>query len=263
MASVSQGGRPADQLRRPAARAADPRRDDRQPRPAHLGGRRAGRTSPRSTTRTRRRSSMRRRTCRGKSPASSSGEEAIKKMTIGKGLKVELFASEKEFPELVNPVQMAFDTQGPALGRGLEELSALAAEDADGRQAAHPRGHQRRRQGGQAHGLRRRPQQSHRLRVLQRRRARRAGAEPGLPQGHERRRQVRHQGDHPARLRLGRHAPHHQQLHVRSAAARSTCRKASSIARRSNRRGVRSRARPTAASIASSRGRGSSKPTCR
>jgi len=40
------------------------------------------------------------------------GDEAIQKMTIGKGLKVELFASEKEFPELVNPVQMAFDTKG-------------------------------------------------------------------------------------------------------------------------------------------------------
>ncbi len=40
------------------------------------------------------------------------GQEAVEKMTIGKGLKVELFASEKEFPELVNPVQMAFDTRG-------------------------------------------------------------------------------------------------------------------------------------------------------
>jgi glucose/arabinose dehydrogenase len=40
------------------------------------------------------------------------GEEAIQKMTIGQGLKVELFASEKEFPELVNPVQMSFDTKG-------------------------------------------------------------------------------------------------------------------------------------------------------
>jgi glucose/arabinose dehydrogenase len=40
------------------------------------------------------------------------GQEAVKKMTIGKGLKVELFASEKEFPELANPVQMAFDTRG-------------------------------------------------------------------------------------------------------------------------------------------------------
>ena len=40
------------------------------------------------------------------------GAEAIAKMTPGKGLKVDLFASEKEFPELVNPVQMAFDTKG-------------------------------------------------------------------------------------------------------------------------------------------------------
>ena len=40
------------------------------------------------------------------------GTEAIQKMTVGNGLKVELFASEKEFPELVNPVQMAFDTRG-------------------------------------------------------------------------------------------------------------------------------------------------------
>ena len=41
-------------------------------------------------------------------------------------------------------------------GWRLEELSALAAEDADGRQAADPRGHERRRQGRQAHGVRRR-----------------------------------------------------------------------------------------------------------
>lgn len=40
------------------------------------------------------------------------GNEAVRQMTIGKGLKVELFASEKEFPELVNPVQIAFDTRG-------------------------------------------------------------------------------------------------------------------------------------------------------
>lgn len=40
------------------------------------------------------------------------GEEAIKKMTIGKNFKVNLFASEKEFKELVNPVQMQWDTKG-------------------------------------------------------------------------------------------------------------------------------------------------------
>ena len=40
------------------------------------------------------------------------GEEAIAKMKVGTGLKVELFASEKEFPELINPVQLAVDTRG-------------------------------------------------------------------------------------------------------------------------------------------------------
>jgi glucose/arabinose dehydrogenase/uncharacterized cupredoxin-like copper-binding protein/lysophospholipase L1-like esterase len=40
------------------------------------------------------------------------GEEAIARMKVGAGLKVQLFASEKEFPELVNPVQLAFDTKG-------------------------------------------------------------------------------------------------------------------------------------------------------
>jgi putative heme-binding domain-containing protein len=41
-----------------------------------------------------------------------SGEDAISKMTVAKGMKVTLFASEKEFPELAKPVQMAFDARG-------------------------------------------------------------------------------------------------------------------------------------------------------
>lgn len=41
-----------------------------------------------------------------------SGEAAIKHMTVAKGCKVTLFASEEQFPELVSPVQMAFDTKG-------------------------------------------------------------------------------------------------------------------------------------------------------
>ncbi len=190
------------------------------------------------------------------------GDETIKAMTIGQGLKVELFASEKEFPELVKPGADGLRHQGTAVGRGLEELSPLAAEDADGRQADHPRGHQRRRQGRQEHGVRRRPQLPHRLRVLERRRAPRAAAEPRLPQGHQRRRQVRHQGNRAARVRLGRHAPRHQQLHVRRRrrALHAGRRLPSHVGR--DPRGVRSRARTTAASTASSRGRGSSKPTC-
>ena len=40
------------------------------------------------------------------------GEEAIGQMTVGKNLHVNLFASEKEFPELAKPVQMSFDSRG-------------------------------------------------------------------------------------------------------------------------------------------------------
>ena len=39
-------------------------------------------------------------------------QEAIKFIKVPAGCKVELVASEKEFPELVNPVQMNFDTKG-------------------------------------------------------------------------------------------------------------------------------------------------------
>ena len=38
------------------------------------------------------------------------GEEAIEKMTLADGTTVNLFASEEQFPDLINPVQMGFDT---------------------------------------------------------------------------------------------------------------------------------------------------------
>jgi putative heme-binding domain-containing protein len=41
-----------------------------------------------------------------------SGKAAIDRMTIAEGMQVNLFASEEMFPELVNPVQMAVDTDG-------------------------------------------------------------------------------------------------------------------------------------------------------
>ena len=40
------------------------------------------------------------------------GEEAIAQMKVHSGMKVNLFADEKQFPELINPVQMAWDTRG-------------------------------------------------------------------------------------------------------------------------------------------------------
>lgn len=52
----------------------------------------------------------------GKNPDGShifnSGEEELKHLTVHKDLQVNLFADEKQFPELINPVQMAFDTKG-------------------------------------------------------------------------------------------------------------------------------------------------------
>ncbi|MCB9941338.1 MAG: c-type cytochrome [Planctomycetaceae bacterium] len=41
-----------------------------------------------------------------------SGESAIGNMEVAKGMKINLFADEAMFPEMVNPVQMAFDTKG-------------------------------------------------------------------------------------------------------------------------------------------------------
>ena len=40
------------------------------------------------------------------------GEDALKTMTVAEGYKVELFASEKEFPNLANPMQISFDNRG-------------------------------------------------------------------------------------------------------------------------------------------------------
>lgn len=40
------------------------------------------------------------------------GEEAVKSLTVPEGYKVELFASEKEFPNLANPMQISFDDRG-------------------------------------------------------------------------------------------------------------------------------------------------------
>lgn len=40
------------------------------------------------------------------------GEEALKSLTVPEGYKAEMFASEKEFPNLANPMQMSFDDKG-------------------------------------------------------------------------------------------------------------------------------------------------------
>ncbi len=40
------------------------------------------------------------------------GEDALKKIHVPKGYKIDLFASEKEFADLANPVQLSFDNKG-------------------------------------------------------------------------------------------------------------------------------------------------------
>ena len=40
------------------------------------------------------------------------GEDAVKSLTVPEGYKVEMFASEKEFTNLANPMQMSFDDKG-------------------------------------------------------------------------------------------------------------------------------------------------------
>ena len=45
-------------------------------------------------------------------PYIEKGEDTLKYIKVPEGCKVDFVASEKEFPELINPVQMAFDTRG-------------------------------------------------------------------------------------------------------------------------------------------------------
>jgi putative membrane-bound dehydrogenase-like protein len=40
------------------------------------------------------------------------GQDALDKFNLAPGYKIELFASEKEFPDLANPVQLSFDNKG-------------------------------------------------------------------------------------------------------------------------------------------------------
>lgn len=45
-------------------------------------------------------------------PKYLSGEEAVSKIKMAPGFKIELFASEKEFPDLEKPMQLSFDNKG-------------------------------------------------------------------------------------------------------------------------------------------------------
>lgn len=61
-----------------------------------------------------------------------SGQAAIEKMTVPKGCKVNLFASEETFPELVKPVQMSWDTKGRLWIASWKNYPERTPEDKDG-----------------------------------------------------------------------------------------------------------------------------------
>lgn len=75
------------------------------------------------------------------------GEEALEKFELAPGYKIELFASEKEFVDLANPVQLSFDNQGrlwvavmpsyphwkPGDGKPNDKLLILEDIDGDGK----------------------------------------------------------------------------------------------------------------------------------
>jgi mono/diheme cytochrome c family protein/glucose/arabinose dehydrogenase len=46
------------------------------------------------------------------SPEYKYGQDALDTMTVPEGYKIEMFASEKEFPNLANPMQLSFDNKG-------------------------------------------------------------------------------------------------------------------------------------------------------
>lgn len=49
---------------------------------------------------------------KGRAPGYLYGEEALATFSMAPGYRIELFATEKEFPDLANPVQLSFDNQG-------------------------------------------------------------------------------------------------------------------------------------------------------
>ena len=137
-------------------------------------------------------------------------------------MKVNLFADEKKFPELVNPVQMAWDTKGRLWVAAWRNYPEWTPTEKIGRQAPGLRGHRRRRQGRQVHDLPGRPELPDRIRVLQGRRAGDAGAGLWFVRDTD--------GDGKADVkraradghRLGRHAPHDQRVRASNPAAPST-----------------------------------------
>ena len=253
-----------DQSRSHAARAGSAGRDDGQPRPAHLGHWPSGsdlavddsNTPPFIEVITNKPGPL-----PGGKHVFLGGEEAIGKMTVGQGHEGQPGGSEEDVSRAGQSRANGVRHQGAAVGGRVGKLSALEAQGRNERQAADPGRHRRRRPGRQVHHVCRQAAQSHRLRVLERRRAGRHGARPAVPQGHRRRRSGRHARarDLSGSTRPTRTTPRTALRSTR--AERCIFRKARSTIRRSKRPMARRCGWPTPACFATSRGRRSSTST--
>ena len=121
--------------------------------------------------------------------AGLSGEAAARAMTVPEGFTVTLFAGE---PDVHQPIAFALDDRGRLWVAEAYTLSRAARRTGKGKRP-HPdlRGHRRRRQARQAHGLHRRPEPRQRPRSRLRRRLGRRGPVPAVHPGQGRRRQAR------------------------------------------------------------------------
>ena len=183
-------------------------------------------------------------------------------MTVGQGHEGQPVRLRGGVPRAGQPGADVVRHQGPAVGRRLADLPALEAQGGDERQAPDPRGHRRRRQGRQVHDV-----FADHLHsptgfefwnggVL-------VAQAPDLlflkdTDGDDKADVARAR---PARPRLGRHAPHVQQLHARP--GRGALLPGRDVPPHAGRDALRpaGAAAPTPASSATSRGRRSSTST--
>ena len=82
-----------------------------------------------------------------------SGQEAIKHMTTPKGIKINLWASEEQFPELIKPVQMAWDTKGRLWVASWRTYPERTPDRQGRRQHPHLRRSRQRRARDESHSL--------------------------------------------------------------------------------------------------------------
>ncbi len=128
----------------------------------------------------------------------------MKFIQVPAGFSLELFASE---PDIVKPISFTFDERGRLwVIEAIELPERRAQRRARRRPDQDRRGHRRRRQGGQVHGLRRSAEPRDEPDVRQRRRDRVGGAAHAVSERHGRRRQGGRPADPQHRMGDSRYA---------------------------------------------------------